>query len=1142
MNAIVNCPKSDTLRRAIEQGGTQEEIDELAAHLEHCETCGETLEIFLANDPTVSVLRQSPSLEMPQEPAVRELLDRVRKLRAAVGGETLLSPIDGETRIGEAAAPLEKTTLDLKFLGPPEQSDELGRLGSYRILKQLGVGGMGIVFLAEDTALQRKVAIKTMLPALAVNPETKERFLREARAAAKVEHEHVIAIHQVGEDRGVPFLAMPLLRGEPLSERLQKAERLPIADVTRIAAEIAEGLAAAHAQDLIHRDIKPANIWLEGERAKVKLLDFGLARTQDGSPQLTQSGAILGTPAFMAPEQASGMPLDGRADLFSLGAVLYLMLTGQRPFQGANTMAVLSALALHNPPAPRTIRAEIPQALSDLTMQLLSKNPQGRPASAREVAQLLQSVEGGRTRESSDRSLTTSATKVVDAPTLTAPRKHAVSKTNIAIAAAFLASLLVALAVTVIRLQTATGELVLESHDEKIEVTIKQPGKDPIVEILDTNNQKKLELKAVNGEIEARELPDGLRFKTQHFELQRGEKKVFTAEMLLAKPAARDPAPQPPQPAVAAAAPPVYVETPEFAAWKTEVAALPAEEQIAAVSKKLKELNEGFDGKMTGCDGSPMPKIEDGGVTELMFLADKITNISPVRALAKLRVLECRGQSFGTGRLADLNPLQGMRLQVLRANGTQVRDLTPLQGLPLTGLDVSITPVSDLTPLKGVPLTFLLCGRTKVSDLSPLAGMPLEYLDCHECPIKDFSPLQTTQLQKLSFGTSKPEGQAAALETLRSVKTLEVFIRDGGGYAYDTPADVVFAEIPGQIELERVIKQLRELNPGYDGNCRVPRFEREQVTGLRIDSNDVTNLSPLRELKGLRKLDLYGVPSPAGWPKLSDISQLQGLPLTSLILGHQPIEDITPLKGMPLVSLNLGATKVKDLSPLKGMSLTFLHVQGSPVLDLGPLADMPLQHLAFTFRPDIKTEVLPSLKSLEMINNKPAKAFFEDLPVELEAYQAVQQLRELNRVDPRNPVDIKVEKTKIELLVLGVVAPADIEPLRPLKTLTVFRCPNSPMTDLKPLAGKPLKVLEIPGCRASDLSPLKGMPLTKLDIGDAPVTNLSPLAELPLIQLDFKGINPERDGEVLRSIKTLQRINGRPVADFWKDADKQKQQ
>src|SRR5262249_27187820 len=203
------------------------------------------------------------------------------------------------------------------FLGPPQEPGELGRLGAYRVLRVLGVGGMGIVFHAEDVQLRRAVALKCLLPALAATSQARQRFLREARAAAAIEHEHVVVIYQVGEDRGIPFLAMQLLQGESLEDRLRREPLLPASQVLRIGREIAVGLAAAHERGLIHRDIKPANVWLEGPQARVKLLDFGLARAVADDTGVSQAGTIVGTPAYMAPEQSRGDPVDARCDLFS---------------------------------------------------------------------------------------------------------------------------------------------------------------------------------------------------------------------------------------------------------------------------------------------------------------------------------------------------------------------------------------------------------------------------------------------------------------------------------------------------------------------------------------------------------------------------------------------------------------------------------------------------------------------------------------------------------------------------------------------------------------------------------------------------------------------------------------------------------
>jgi len=289
---------------------------------------------------------------------------------------------------------------DYPFLAPPEGPEEMGRLGNYLIRRVLGTGAMGILFEAQDLRLKRLVALKVMKPALAAQADFHRRFLREAQLAAAIDHEHIVTIYQVGEDRGIPYLAMKLLQGQSLEARLGRSGgRLPLPEVLRIGREIAEGLSAAHDKGLIHRDIKPANIWLEEDRKRVKIIDFGLARGKDADAQFTQAGAVIGTPSYMAPEQANGTEVDGRCDLFSLGSVLYRVSTGRLPFDGKDTLTVLTALATKTPPPPNKLVPALPQAFSNLVMDLLAKDREERPQSAREVVERIEAIERGDTDE-----------------------------------------------------------------------------------------------------------------------------------------------------------------------------------------------------------------------------------------------------------------------------------------------------------------------------------------------------------------------------------------------------------------------------------------------------------------------------------------------------------------------------------------------------------------------------------------------------------------------------------------------------------------------------------------------------------------------------------------------------------------------
>jgi formylglycine-generating enzyme required for sulfatase activity/serine/threonine protein kinase len=275
----------------------------------------------------------------------------------------------------------------LTFLAPPTRPDSLGRIGHYEVLQVLGRGGFGIVFRAFDDMLQRVVALKVMAPQLAATSPARKRFLREARSSAQVRHENVVQVYEIGE-QPLPYLAMEFIPGETLQQKLDRVGPLDVPEVLRIGRQIAEGLAAAHATELIHRDIKPGNMLLEGGQQKVKITDFGLARTADDA-SISQSGIIAGTPMYMAPEQAQGQTLDQRADLFSLGSVLYQMVAGRPPFRASTAVAVLKRVAEDQPRAIREIIPETPQWLCDIIAKLHAKDPDDRYQSAREVADVL---------------------------------------------------------------------------------------------------------------------------------------------------------------------------------------------------------------------------------------------------------------------------------------------------------------------------------------------------------------------------------------------------------------------------------------------------------------------------------------------------------------------------------------------------------------------------------------------------------------------------------------------------------------------------------------------------------------------------------------------------------------------------------
>lgn len=314
----------------------------------------------------------------------------------------------------------------LDFLAPSVREGSLGRLGVYEIDELIAHGGTGIVFRAIDTKLNRTVALKALKPFCLQWSNARVNFLREARAAAAVRSDHVVTVFAVEDEHAVPFLVMEFIEGESLQQKLDHEGPLSIAEIIEVGGQIAAGLAVAHSQDLIHRDIKPANILIERETGRVQITDFGLARAVKESGEMPL-GLMSGTPQYMSPEQAEGKPIDHRSDLFSLGSVLYALITGSPPFRSSNSLAVLRRVVEQEPQALREVRSDLPLEFAELVEKLLEKSPANRPQSADEVAEQLREL-AGHTRdgapEPADQSVVAAAQLSTKPESTTAPTHH----------------------------------------------------------------------------------------------------------------------------------------------------------------------------------------------------------------------------------------------------------------------------------------------------------------------------------------------------------------------------------------------------------------------------------------------------------------------------------------------------------------------------------------------------------------------------------------------------------------------------------------------------------------------------------------------------------------------------------------------
>jgi serine/threonine protein kinase/Leucine-rich repeat (LRR) protein len=852
-NPVQAHPEADQLQ-AFSRGALADEAASqwISSHLESCPACLRTLE-RISSDTLESLVRAA------QKPDT--------------------------TADFSGAAHADAEADDLSFLAPPQAPDEIGRLGPYRVLKVLGSGGMGIVFQAEDVALKRRVALKVMKPQAARRPKAKERFLREAQAAAAIEHDHIVTIHQVGEERGVPFLAMQWLKGVSLEDRLRAKGNNPpaalsVPQIVRIGRQIALGLAAAHEQGLIHRDIKPANLWLTPEQGgRIKILDFGLARALADDVHLTQSGTIVGTPAYMAPEQARSDKIDHRCDLFSLGVVLYRLTTGRLPFRGDSTMAVLTSLAMDTPEPPRKLVAAVPVELSDLIMQLLSKDPAQRPATARAVADRLRDIDQqlGTPRPQPEQTEELAVQARPDSePPATGPTaqvspvtqpsgKKPSRKWPIAIAAA-LGVLALLAAAAVFFLQTPNGTVRIELNDDSIEATLTKNG--AVIKGAD----KAHDITVAAGEHALKIKRGDLEFETDKFVLKKGDKVTLKIELLPGKvQVVRD------DKVIGAKALPLHANDRKAAAW------------------------------VLSLSGSMI--IDDG----------------QERTVSAAKDLPARPWTLHTITLSD-------KEQVTDASLKELAGLKTLLGLDLARTKVTDAGLKELAGLKSLQILNLNGAPVSGAGLKELAGLnDLSWLSLWDTPVTDAGLKELANLkslQWLSLGNTKVTD--AGLKELAGLKSLHVL------YLYNTKVTDA-----GLKELAH-LKSLQDLNLD---NTQMTDAGLKELAGLKslralaLGGTKVTDagLKELAALKSLQTLSLWTTQvTHTGLKELAGLQSLDTLDLGNTQITDAGLKELASLKSLRW--LHLGNTKVTDagLKELTGLkSMQSLYLPRTPVTDAG---------------------------------------------------------------------------------------------------------------------------------------------------------------------------------------------------------------
>ncbi|GMW01947.1 MAG: hypothetical protein AMXMBFR84_30830 [Candidatus Hydrogenedentota bacterium] len=258
-------------------------------------------------------------------------------------------------------------------------------LGQYEVVERIGQGGMGIVYRGRDTVLDRDVALKVLPPAFAKNEQYLQRFMREAKSVARLDHPNIVAVYGAGEQNGVYFIAMLFVKGDLLQTVIDRVGRLDVYRALQITRQAAEALAEAHRNDIVHRDVKPQNIMIN-QSGMVKVMDFGLARLVQSTSGLTATGAMLGTPKYMSPEQCEGQEIDCRTDIYSLGVTLFEMLTGRLPYDADSDLGIMYQI-VHKPfPELRSIRGDVPAEVSELLEMMVVKDSAQRTITAQEIA------------------------------------------------------------------------------------------------------------------------------------------------------------------------------------------------------------------------------------------------------------------------------------------------------------------------------------------------------------------------------------------------------------------------------------------------------------------------------------------------------------------------------------------------------------------------------------------------------------------------------------------------------------------------------------------------------------------------------------------------------------------------------------
>jgi len=857
-------------------------------------------------------------------PRCRKTLSLPQPEKGLVTSDTLVGPPSSSQQAGINATMSLPAAAQTNQAGDRTIEDVLvgqNASGSRYLLEgEIARGGMGAILRGIDRDLRREVAVKVMLDAQ--NSRQKARFVEEAQITGQLEHPNIVPVHELGVDEQKrPYFSMKMVRGrslaqiiETLRDRPAEATEYTQGRLVNILVGVCHALAYAHSRGVLHRDLKPANIMV-GDFGEVYVMDWGLAKvisgvpealavsedgktiadvaalsravvtSRDGSNDKTLDGTIVGTPAYMAPEQALSQPIDQRSDIYALGGILYSVLTLKPPVElQCDYMGLLMAVAEGHiiPPEKRTPKraGQIPPELSAIAMKALAKEPGLRYESVEAFRRDLELYLEGRAVSAKADSTWEMAVKFVK-------RNKGFS------AAALVGSVLLMLVLAGssvinyrarvkadeardqadaarIEAETAHANFLTAQEEKRKQAKASAPAFLRAAQLMTNQQNFSDALAQVTTALDADPgLTEAYLFKGQ---LLIGLERYAEAVAPLAEYVKRNRDDSLSERLVDLARHP----DPDQAAYLWALWEVFDKQQALSLAGRMAQLAERFAGA-----GKELLAAYRKRIDAIPGWAGKSRGLS-IDKNGKLR-LSLASQKD----LRDLTPLKGMQLTSLDLYATPVQDLTPLQGMPLTRLVLrACADVTDLEPLRGMKLTWLHIGElTKISSLEPLRGMPLEFLNmsfCHE--ITDLEPLRGMPLTEL----------------------------DCGSY--------------GRMKLSNL----------------------EPLTGLKLKRLSLSQARHIKDIRPLRNMPLEKLNLGVGM-ELRDFEPLRGMPLKVLEMPATSIRDLELLKGMPLTMLNVGLCyNVKDLTPLADMPLTDLNLARTPVRDLSPLAKLKLTRLVLS--------------------------------------------------------------------------------------------------------------------------------------------------------------------------------------------------